>query len=89
MGYTATGIEMPEDAVALWGDQTMPSVDMLRAKLIRYASNIYAVAHAYPETALESNLDYDLRQYLTFFYAYLKAHRLELMPFVEDYVTNL
>lgn len=81
--------EMP-NVEELWGENTEPGEDMLKAKLVRYSSNLYACSHAYPETAMESNLDYDLRQYLMFLYVYLKTKGIELMQVADlvfrDYV---
>lgn len=70
LAYTALQIEVPQSVENLWEDTTLPSIDMICAKLVRYSSNLYAVAFAYPETALESNMDYDLKQYLMFLHAY-------------------
>jgi hypothetical protein len=86
LGYAAYQVEIPERPADLWGDSTEPNMDMVKAKLVRYASNLYACTYAYPETVLESNLDYDLRQYLTFLYVFTKHHGVDLLDLAREYI---
>jgi hypothetical protein len=77
--YVCLDIDAPESTADLWGSSTRPDFGMIKAKLVRYSSNMYAVSMAYPDTCLESNLDYDLRQYLMFLHAYCEALDSDLM----------
>lgn len=74
IGYYALGIEIIKDPAADMEEVTAPSLDMTLAKLVRYSSNIFSVAFAYPNEAMESNLDYDLRQLLYFLHFFSKEH---------------
>lgn len=85
--YQALEIDSPPDTAEMWGDNTRPSIDMICAKLVRYSSNMYAVAYAYPETVLESNMDYDLRQYLMFLHAFGEHYGVNLMDLVQPVKT--
>lgn len=79
VAYTMLEIPAPENTRDLWGDTTVPSIDMIYAKLVRYSSNIFSVALAYQETCLDSNMDYDLRQYLTFLDILCRHYDIDLM----------
>lgn len=82
--YTAYNRDLPEHPVELWGETTVPGVDFMRAKLARYSSNLYAETFANPDTVLDSNMDYDLRQYTTFLYVYCEHNGLDIMGVVQN-----
>jgi hypothetical protein len=88
VGYTAYEREIPDNTAALWGDNTEPNDLMIMAKMVRYSSNLYACAGAYPSTCLDSNLDYDMRQLLTFMHVYAKRNDIDLMKLVEEEILN-
>lgn len=79
VAYTMLELPAPENTADLWGDTSVPSIDLMYAKLVRYSSNIFAVSLAYPESCLDSNMDYDLRQYLTFLDILCKGYGIDLM----------
>lgn len=63
--HIAYSCEIEDRPDEILKEATRPQQDLLLAKLSRYSSNIFAVTYAYPETALQSGLDHDMKQ-LTF-----------------------
>ena len=68
---------------------TPPKTDMILAKLVRYSSNIFSVAFAFPMEAMESNLDYDLRQLLYFLHFFCEENGFTLLDSAAANITKL
>lgn len=79
IGYYALGIEIEEDPSEALAETTRPEMDMILAKLVRYSSNVFSVAFAYPLEAMESNLDYDLRQLMYFLHYFAEEQGTSIM----------
>ena len=70
LAHKALDYPLIEEADKAIAELTQPSLDLILAKLVRYSSNIFSVSFAYPEQAMDSGLEHDLR-HLNIFLAFL------------------
>lgn len=78
------GVEVPANTWDEWGDLTRPELDLVAAKLVRFSSNLCAVAMANPDTCLDSNMDFDLKQYIMFLHMYCELRGADYMKICEE-----
>lgn len=82
---TVLGIEVVADPGKAWGEKQNPSLELVAAKLVRYASNIMAVSHAYPETTFDSGLDHDVNHYVIFLDRFCNMQGLDPLKLIQMY----
>jgi NTP pyrophosphatase (non-canonical NTP hydrolase) len=76
--HYAFGITMVADPREYLIDITRPGTDMILAKLVRYSSSPFCEVHAYPETAMDSNMEYDIKQLLLNLQFFCEIHSITL-----------
>ncbi len=79
LAYYALDEPIPADIDSEIVELTAPGLDMILAKLVRYSSNMFATCFAYPYDSMKSNMDYDLRQLLTYLAFLARSYETSLL----------
>lgn len=86
--YLIFGLTPVADPVAeleqMAAETTLPDMNRVISKLVRYSSNVCSCAYAYPETVLESGLNYDLHWLIMFCYIFSHLLGLDMNEILTD-----
>lgn len=89
VAYHALDYPIPETPWTDLEGLSRPNLDLILAKLSRYSGNIFGVTFAYPEEAIDSGLNYDLRQLLYTLSYLAEMHSTTLLEAAQSNIQKL
>lgn len=79
LGYEYSGLTLPVDPIKEYEGVTRPDYNVILAKLVRYSSNSFCIAHAYPSSLRDFGVHYEFVQLLMNLQFFAEHHNISLL----------